>query len=378
MFHGGMDGSRNLLRLPLLPDKLKMGVVYGTRPFNQQDLDHLDGELKKKERDGQVALGRGDAVRSLLKAYFATPDVLESPDYSSQITKINYRLWPALFHPAAGFKQSSFTSIPDLLYLEIETIVSEAFQRFHKDNPQSLIHRLLFNADFRQSALRHFNDIPGAFSKEKDTGTFFFWGIDDHHHRMRLRFEDGFLVSPDGSFKAELTPEVIGKLLREKKIFPSMLLSYLMVSLYYGMKCLGGFCQVNDLTMAKDAWRCILLERGEEQEVEAIVPIQTKELGGDGMVLAYARSTVGDLVPATGIDLALETRDTSFEKYVARSKMVTLSEMMSSMLPEMYTVLYAANERDSALSSITPEEIMRGTGLQEKLLQESSIASARW
>lgn len=378
-FHGGMDGSKNLLRLPLLPDKLKTGVVYGMRPFTADDLSHMDKELARREKNGEVAPGRGDSVRALLREYFAAPDVLSAPDYAMQITKINYRLWPALFHPSAVHgKKASSIPLPDLIYLDIESLVSRLLLLHHIEGSSSLLNQVIFSSEYRESALRHFDGVPGAFSREKDTGTFFFWGIDDKHRRVRLRLTDSALVSPDGTFRVELLPAAIATALRSKQIFPSMLLCYLTVSLYYGMKCLGGFCQVNDLTMAKESWRKVLLERGETDEAEAVIPVQTKELGGDGMVLAYALALSGELIPATGIDLALDRRDTSFAKYLCRSMVVTLSEMMNSMLPEMYTVLYAATERERDLCSLSPEEIVSGTGLKDKLLKDGGATLTSW
>ncbi len=149
-----------------------------------------------------------------------------------------------------------------------------------------------------------------------------------------------------------------------------MLLSYLTVSLYYGIKCLGGFCQVHDLTVGKEAWRTFLLEIGETAEAEAVVPVQTKELGGDGLVLSYIRTASKSLVPAMGFDMLLDDGDTSFDRYVRLSKKFTLKEMMDPMLPEMYTVLYPEPERDPALMQTTPEDIMKATKLKDHLETE--------
>ena len=87
------------------------------------------------------------------------------------------------------------------------------------------------------------------------------------------------------------------------------------------------------------------------------------------MLLAYMKTVKGDLVPATGIDMILEVDEhTSLEHYLDLAKKVTLAEMMEPMLPEMYTVLYSAPDRDPAFAGVTPEMIMRATGLHEKLL----------
>lgn len=55
---------------------------------------------------------------------------------------------------------------------------------------------------------------------------------------MRLVVQNDMLVSYDGSISISLDPETIKIALEQKKIFPSMLSVYTLISLYYGMKCL--------------------------------------------------------------------------------------------------------------------------------------------
>lgn len=359
-FHGAAKDSANFVRLPILPDKLKMSVVYGVRPFDREDLTKAEQELVKKAMKGEIGNGLGDKIRNLLETNFGSADVLSAPDLANQITKINFHLWPKLFH--GGVRK-----IPDLVYLEIETLVTELLIRFHLKNKNSPIHRILFDPSCRKLALQHFNNLAGGFSHEKKWGTYLFWAVDPKLHRIRLELDTAKLFSSKRTFEFELNPETIEAALRSKQIFPSMLLCYLVVSLYYGMKCLGGFCQVHDLTMAKEAWSRLLRAQGENEETDALVPVQTKELGGDGLVLAYLKTAKGELTPATGIDMALENGNTSFDFLVELSKKVTLNEMMNPMFPEIYTVLYSFPDRDPALTKLTPEAILRETGLQEKL-----------
>lgn len=361
-FHGTMNDSASIVRLPILPDKLKMSVVYGLRPFSREDLMKAKQELAKKEMNGEIGAGLGNKIRELLEADFGSDDALSAPDLASQITKINFHLWQKFFH--GGIRK-----MPDLVYLEIETLVTELLLRFHLKNKNSPIYRVLFDPPWRELALQYFNNLAGGFSQEKKWGTYLFWAVDPKLHRIRLELDTAKLFSSKRTFEFELDPETIASALRSKKIFPSMLLCYLMVSFYYGMKCLGGFCQVHDLTMIKEAWGRLLREQGENEEADALIPVQTKELGGDGLVLAYLKTAKGELTPATGIDMAFENGNTSFEFFVELSKKVTLSEMMNSMFPEIYTVLYSFPDRDPALTKLTPERILRATGLQQKLTE---------
>lgn len=370
LFHGGDNCNGELIRLPILPDKDKMGIVYAMRGMTRDDIEKSQAAVLKKEHEGAISHGRGTRINSIIDTYFGNSDVLGAASLAEQITKINYHLWPHLFHPPEGIRrEDQGARVPGLIYLEIETLVIELLIRYHLSNPDSFIYKLLFDSTYQERVKILFNSIPGAFSNEKNWGTYLFWAIDDKMHRVRMFFADGILHSTQRRHSCAMTPEGLKDALLKKEIFPSMALCYLVVSLYYGMKCLGGFCQVNDLTMTKFAWQQLLAEMGEMDEADAINPVQTKELGGDGMVLSYLPNERGELVAATGIDMLLEKPDTSLEWYVKVSKRVTLNDMMTPILPEIYTVLYSGTDRDPEFASLTTEELIHYTQLKEKLTE---------
>lgn len=364
IFHGDKKGSQSLAKISIFSDKEKMAATYNTRPFTQVDLDKALDQLKNKERAGEVSSERAEGVRDIFKNYFMTEDVLNAPDACTQLSKVSYKIWPQFFYP---FQQG----VPDLIYLEIETLVTEVLIRYHFNNPDSPIYQMLFNSEYAPLVLKHFNGIPGAFhfTEEKKWGTYLFWALDEKNHRVHMHLdEDGNNIASDyRTCVFPMTPEGLTEGLRSKKMFPAMFLCYLVVSLYYGMKCLGGFSQVNDLTYTKDAWSNFLREIGRADEADAIAPIQTKELGGDGMVLAYLKTDSGDLVPATGIDLLLEDADMPFSRYVDLAKAIRFKEIMAPMVPEIYKVLFTSEERKPEYLVHTPEQIMEFTGLQDKI-----------
>ncbi|MFA6992598.1 MAG: hypothetical protein WC269_04990 [Candidatus Gracilibacteria bacterium] len=372
LFHGGEYGIGELIRIPVLPDKLKMSVVYKLRAFNKEDMNKAISEIDKNTRVGRILNGRGEKVKKFLKTFFANEEVLEAKDLCTQITKINFDMWPHLFHPEKTSKEEisvkrKSKKIPDLIYLEIETIVKELLIKHHLFNIESLIHRMLFHKDSQRLVHRYFDKMPGAFSIQDGWGTYMFWAVDDKMHRVRLQLDKGKLHSRENTISIKWDAESLKKALEEKLIFPNMSLCYLMISLYYGMKCLGGFSQVNDLTLTKDAWKKYLVSIGEFTEAEALNPVQTKELGGDGMVLAYLKTPEGVLVPAMAIDMILEKHDTSYKKYVELSKKLILHNTMAPMLPEIYNVLYSSYERDPQLAGIKADEIVNAKGFYDDI-----------
>ncbi|MFA6525668.1 MAG: hypothetical protein WCT33_05385 [Patescibacteria group bacterium] len=369
LFHGGINGTKNLIRLSFFPDKEKMGVVCGTRAYQQTDIERAQQELEKKYKQGEVAPDKKDSIRMLLDTLFAHPDILNSPDLSTQITKINYQLWPQLFHTLNRDNTNEKIKAPQLIYLEIETLVSEILQKYHFTDQQSSLYRLLFDQSFCRQAQELFEGIPGAFSTTDKWGTYLFWAVNEKKHRKRLLLDGDKLVGQDINYQLDLTPEAISLALQQKKIFPSMLLCYITVALYYGMKCLGGFSQVNDLPMTKMAWQELLWENNLLEEALALETVSTASYGGDGLVLSYLPTQSGSLVPATGIDMILENIDTRYEDYLQLAKNIKLEEILNPMLPEMYSVVYNVKERLPELSNLTPEQIIKATGLQNKLVR---------
>jgi hypothetical protein len=358
LFYGNEDRSDSLIRLSLMTDKEKMGAAYHMRAYGAEDVVRARQVLKDRVKSGQVSEEKAGRVNAILDRYFASELVLSSKNFCEQATRINYELWPALF-------PTSKKPVPRLIYLDIETLITRLLVEVHLKNPQSLIYRMLFETRFQEAILKHFEGIPGGFSVEKDWGTYLFWGLDEKNHRSRLRLKDGKLTSDNDQWVFDFTPEGVAQALKEEKIFPAMLLCYLIVAFYYGFKCLGGFSQVSDLTHTKEAWMNMLRELGEEAEAEAAVPVQTKELN-DGLTLAYLRTQEGNFIPANALDLILQG-DTSLEDFVAVSKSFTFKEMMNPLVVEIYKVLYPEDKRNPNYIALSTEKLMELSGLKAKL-----------
>lgn len=361
LFHANDDGTGELLRIPFLPDKVKMSTVLGTRGYTKEEVEKAKEGLQKKVKEKNLSEKRAEKISGVIDKYFATPDIINTPRLNDQITKINYALWKDMFHPQSKY-------MPDLLYIPIEEVTRDLITEHHCSDEHSPIYKMLFAPAHRRLISQYFNNLPGAFSLEKGWGTFLFWGVDDKGHRVRLMLDRDMLISDTKQIAIKLEPATIKEALEKGIIFPSTMVMYIIVSLYYGMKCLGGFCQVNDLTWIKNAWMHCQIEFGKYGEIQTTARIQTKELGGDGLVLAYSRGQNGEMLPATGIDLLISERDTNIDRYVERAKHVTLAEMLTPLLPEMYTVIFSSLERNPELLTVPIEKIIEDTGVKEKLL----------
>lgn len=368
LFHG-KTAVEEMIRLPFLPDKNKMSVVYAMRGFEADDLKRADEYLNARVAAGEIEAERATEVKEFVAKNIGTSDVLSSKRLAEQITKVNYKIWPQFFHgPQTKPGEAALESPADLVYLEIERIITTLLTRHHLKNTHSLIHRIMFGEGAEELAKKYFDGLAGSFSIANKWGTYFFWGMDEKLYRIELELIDGHLVSEKANIRVPFTPEGIAEALEKEIIFPNMFLCYIMTAFYYGFKCLGGFSQVHDLTVIKKSWQEYLRVIGEEPEADAVEPVQTLELSGGGVVLSY-QEICDDcgLIPATGIDMYLDRRDTRFSQYLELGKKVTLMEMMMAMLPAIYSVLYSAPIRDERLANISPATIMVATGVDATL-----------
>ncbi|HOZ36795.1 MAG TPA: hypothetical protein PLR18_03115 [bacterium] len=149
-----------------------------------------------------------------------------------QMTKINFYLWKKLFSLEAREKTANLVIIEDTVFVDY-------LINLIKNEPQSFIYQMIFDKSFRSRALDKFEGIPGAWNDEKELGSQLFWLVDEENERVRLTVEEGSLVGE--GYKITIEPEIITKLLAEKKLIPCMLLKFALVIVYLGMKTLTGF-----------------------------------------------------------------------------------------------------------------------------------------
>lgn len=363
LFHGKEQGVGGFVKLPILPDKEKMRMVYVTRPYSQEDLDRAHAALDEKVKEGTVSATRAEQVHAFLHNELGTKEMLAAEDLNEQITKLNWNLWPRLF------KKEENSHLPNLLYIEIETIVRELLIRHHFSDRSSSIHALLFTPEGRERAHRLLEGLPGMFSTAEKTGTFFFWAADAKGHRVRLDLVDGHLVSDDGSISIAFEPEALTAALKRKAIMPAMGLCYLMVGFYYGFSCIGGFSQIRDMSLLKKAWSAWLHEGGFTDEAAATAGVDTMLMSAGGMVLAYIPTDHHTLVMASGLDMLFEPNlDTRFSRYRELAKKVSFQASMEAILLDTYRVFYADGEREEALLRYSSEDITRATGLYSTFL----------
>ncbi len=355
------NGKAERHRLSFLPSNAHSSTVYNFRPYNERDIEKLYDLLRVKVKDGAITQDIANQLNLILKEIYSCAPAMAATSYSDQVTITNDLLWKKFFAKSPDFKP------PRLIYLEQESLVIDLLLEHHI-NHDTIINHFLFDDAYEPMIVDYFNGIMGAFSKDRDWGTYLFWGHSkDSNYRVPLWKEGKYLVSKDGTTKIELTAESLATALKNKELLPSMMLIFLTLSFYYGLKCLGGFSQVNYLTYLKNAYIKMQADLGNYRSIEACARAQTKELGED-MTIALARINGNqELSMATGLDLILYGTDKTWPTLVTQAHNVSLNKAIDQMMPEFYRVAYPGPERDERLMTITPEQISKINNLDKDI-----------
>ncbi len=341
-------------RLALLPSKSNPCSLYGYRAYAKQDVDKLLTLLRENVRDGFLSQAPAQKLEIVIRDILGDPAILERKTYSAQASMINSRLWNAVFQGA--------DNVPILVSIGKERLTARLLLDHHLGH-DTLLTRLLFQPDYEKVVFRHFDGIYGAFSSIDQSGTYFFWGRDAvTGKRSRLLRQGDDIVSDDGLMVIPWNAESIAAALQSRRIIPSMLCVFCTISFYYGVKCLGGYSQVNYLTFMKQAFVAILKELGELEAAEACDPVATKHWSG--FSFAYASAGKGPVIPAQFLDLYLYADPGMWTRLMDYAHVCTLAEAVEPILPEIYRYSYPADEREKDLLSVTPQELTAFVGLR--------------
>jgi hypothetical protein len=359
IFNSFAGGKITEHRIPFFPAKERLCPVYDHRAYTKEDIEKFRQMLFGLVESGKVAKQEADRINEIIEDIYLDPNVLKSASFSDQITKTNFRLWKEFF---GSHKKKA----PGLIYIDQEWIVAKLLIKYHLSN-DTIINHFLFDGRYEPLINYYFEGIMGAFSRNDKYGTYMFWGLPKgSKYRVQLWKDGNFLVSADGKFKLEITPANLKKALENRELIPSMMLTFTVLSFYYGLKCLGGFSQVNYLTDMKNAYIKMLVDRGNYRSIEVCARAQTKEMCGD-MTIAYLGGPSGEMVPATGLDLILYGDDKTWPTLVQESKEIALEEAINPMIPEFYSIVFNESQRNPALSYITPAHVTKLIRLDQKI-----------
>ncbi|MBI2038193.1 MAG: hypothetical protein HYT15_04725 [Candidatus Magasanikbacteria bacterium] len=358
IFHSDIGGYRKLRRLSFFPAKDRAASVYGFRPYTKTDLDKVKKELFAEVKNGEVRQEIEDKIFEVIDGVYDKELPLAARDFTEQITQTNVNLWQRFFSPA--------DKAPSLIYVDQESVAGDLLINFHLGKG-TVIERIILDPVFEPLLSKYFNGIRGAFSAEHHNGTYLFWGLPEgQRYRKQMWRKGNELVSEDGKFRIPIHVQAIAEKLQNGELVPSMLLTFMLFSFYYGLKCMGGFYQPSYLTLMKEAYIKMMEEIRDDKNKEVCEKTETKTICGD-ISLAFLGDKNGSLHQATGLDLILYGDKNTQPRLVELSKNITLGEALDSMMPLFYEVLYSQPEREFDLRNITTDQIASIIGLHKKI-----------
>jgi hypothetical protein len=206
-----------------------------------------------------------------------------------------------------------------------------------------------------------------AFSVKRNYGTYLFWATPKNTtDRVQLFEKDGALVSPNGKIKIELTSESISKALENEDITPSTMLTFLVLSLYYGFALTGGLDQPTYLEQTKEAYLAMLSELELTEEVENVKQVVANDMILTRPTIAFLDGPHDQRTHASGLDLLVNGSRDSWQTIIDASKTITFQDILYRLYPELYRD-YCKHEKDPELMKITERQIERYTGTDKKI-----------
>lgn len=355
VFHAVKNNVTDIERVSFFPASARSCPVFNFRAYTQADIDGVKKTITKNKYLSIVT----DKLMALLDDVYLQPAALACKTFTDQVTLTNATLWKKFFTPP--------TQPPaELLSLEQESIVTALLLRYHLDQ-NTIINNVLFNHDYEPLLKQYFDGIMGAFSTEQHSGSYLFWALPPgSKYRVQLWKHGDTLATDDGSYVVQLTPDAIRAALERKEIFPTTMLDFFVLSFYYGLKCLGGFNQINYLTAMKGAYIKMNVDRMNYRSIEVCARAQTKEMS-DGYLLAYGQAPDGGTVQVNGVDMYLYGDEHTWPIVQSVANSTSINHALYPAMPEFYRYVYTEDQRDPVLAAITPEQVIQQLGIQQQL-----------
>lgn len=351
VFHTVKNGVSDIERLSFFPASARSCPVFNFRAYTTADIEQVKKTIRKNKYNSTIE----EKLVLLLEDVYLDPQALAANTFTDQITLTNKTLWHKFFEP-------HHQPPAELLSVEQESVVTKLLLRYHLDQ-DTIIQRVLLDDQYEPILKQYFDGIMGGFSTKHHAGSYLFWALPPgSKYRVQLWKQGRQLVTDDGSYTVDLTADALRGALERKEIFPTTLIDFFVLSFYYGLKCLGGFNQINYLTSMKDAYIKMNVDLMNYRSIEVCARAQTREMS-DGYLIAYGETPAGTAVPVNGIDMYLYGNEHTWPTVQSVAQTVTINDSLYPAMPEFYRYVYTEEEREEALNAVTPEQVIlqRGT-----------------
>jgi len=371
---------KTFVKVPVIPVKFAQSLVSAAGPFTGEMVSRALKEVERLFAEGAILESERKSLAALLHEEYAKEKILALPDYSDQAVALNSVVWKRMFAPALRER------LPELAYLEAERLVAELLEKDLQDEG-SLLYNLLFDQPLREELLSSLDKKFGCWDLQKlqelsaraalgrlgheefrGCGTVFFWQVDDKARRVPLILRETAsgpvlsAISAGEEVSVSLTPQALSRRLRERRLLPGLFTSFTAFAFARGLRCYGGFFQVDYLPAMQRGLRLALEARGLEDWAKKISVVPTANFV-TGMNIALAHYPDGEAVSAGAVEIiaagGLSRKD------LERISTLTVEEANLAGLLETYTVFSGENKPVDNWSESLKELVLERCG--EKL-----------
>jgi hypothetical protein len=313
------DSVKTFLKVPLIPSIYSHSLVDVTGPITRRMVSYAAKRLRKLGQEGKLFEKEVKCLSILLGEYIGD-GILSLPDYSEQAVVLNPKVWKRMFAPSIR------PNVPELAYLEMERVVTGLLERDLQDK-ESLIYNLLFDPELRKALLESLDGHFGCWDLGKlrmlsdfgigdhlesedvrGCGTVFFLNVSDEGRRIPLIIRENGPqptltgVIPGRNISVPLAPDDLRQMLREKKLLPGLFLSFTTLAFARGIRCIGGFHQVDYLPGMQQGVIRALESRGLHDWAEKCARVATENFL-TGMNIMLALYPDGKSEPAGAVEI---------------------------------------------------------------------------
>ncbi|HVF69433.1 MAG TPA: hypothetical protein VNA13_02585 [Xanthomonadales bacterium] len=364
-FKSNYQGNIQINTATFFPRKVRPFPLFNYASYTQEAIDKAKQTLQNLAKDGTVTPAQAVKATEILETVYGHKDVLSCTNFSDQATRSNYML----FKEYMNFGKN----VPDLVYLNQERIVLDLLSKYHMED-DSPLNRLLFSTKYHELIEKYFDNISGAFSLKKNSGTFLFWAIPKgEKYRMQLWRKGNMLTTEDGTYSIELTPTAIKEAMDNRELIPSTLLSFITLSFFYGVRLIGGLNQPTYFTQMKEAYMNLQKDSGDVEDIKVYKDIPTDSMSFWRPLLAFVANKEGAKASATGIDVMLNGKNGFWEKMKELAQKITIGDALHRALPGVYKTYYPYDKQEESLLAITESDIEKITKLDEKMVPYAEI-----
>lgn len=264
-----------------------------------------------------------------------TADDVKAGNFLDQITLLNRKLFPKMFAPEMRDK------IPQIVFFECEYLANELLKDLIRHG-DGFMYKTLFHGPTRDLVIKTFEGIWGAWNKEQNLGSHFFWLADGKGGEIALELKDGYLVPKKAGFDPiKLDAQTLLSHLDRGTLRPSIFMFYGVLLFYCGIKPLTGLGSMNYLSDMQEAWIKVLSQI-EPEEADLVSKMDMKGLIVSPNVL-YARDENGKIMEQYFADLVFKgglTKD-----YLQHLADMRFNDLLNTSMISNYEIKVPAEEK---------------------------------